>query len=378
MPEEPMGPVPSKTGVEEGSDFGARDDEVFPAIAAQPEYEGEDSAYAGQEQIADSGYAAGEADVFPAAAMPAEYEGEDSAEEIDASYLAALEAEEEIDRSGQAENEFDANPGAGSGDQQAPSWVMSAELSDLTQAELLERLALSMERGPGSPAAAAALPLADPLSGQEAAQQAPSPAVYDQPGVTVGSVAASRVSEGPVAQLSETAKQQSAKTSSPLRPITFGEGDEDDDDSLPSIVPPRYMSVKYALENAIEDAYEPLEAAQEDGGAEGDGTYSSLLNLARPDRRRRGLDSGKNKPLVMFPRDGSPMPGPFTGSEGGKGPDAVPTSYMPAGPEGGNNGFDQPGEPGMPAGMADTQNPEDTEQSLKAALESLRNTGGNG
>jgi len=136
--------------------------------------------------------------------------------------------------------------------------------------------------------------------------------------------------------------------------------------------------VKYALENAIEDAYEPLEASQEDGGGESDGSYSSLLSLARPDRRRRGLDSGKNRPLVMFPRDGSPMPDPFSEPEGGKGPMAVPTSYGATAPEAGIGGFEQPGEPGMPARTADAQDPGKSERALKAVPDTLRGTGANG
>ena len=306
----------------------------------------------------------------------------------------------------------------------ATSRIMAASLGELSPAELLERLAMTLERTRNCQADAVAAPL-------DAAQVEPETSagddVFDRdaprfaaPGVAAGAFQAPVEDAASAGAEEETAQEYPGHRlvqppvpiiPAGLRPIAF---DEDcDADLLPSVVPPRQFSMARQVDDIEEEpkaqAFEPEcreqpfltpdeAAATADAEADADAAedsdeerdleagYSSLLSLSRSDRQQflRIEDpedgEGEVKPFVVFPGERTahqgpfarPVPGSSAQPEAASGEGAVPEHLR----EGEERRFDQPGDPGEGRTTGGSQDPEETERSLKAALATLQRMSG--
>ncbi len=310
----------------------------------------------------------------------------------------------------------------------AASRIMTASLDRLSHAELLERLALTLERSRSRPSdagpnSAASQPAVRASAIEVSANNAAAPD-QDQPQVAASCEAAAEAVVPIVPD--EPSSEQVSQPPVPvipaaLRPIVFEE--EGEADQLPSVVPPRQFSMSYqtssrahasqasefteetsaefgraAVEPAISTASDKEtlgianDTEQESDAAgveqELEEGYSSLLSLSRSDRQKfvrieePELDEGEVKPFVVFPGDNSAELGPFARPAAASEPqaDAQAAAVVPEWHHGDERRFDQPEESGKSVSQtieADLDHdPEETERSLKAALATLQRMSG--
>jgi hypothetical protein len=257
--------------------------------------------------------------------------------------------------------------------------IVSAELETLSQIELLERLALAMERRRGDAAYPAAVSIAAPPAtvahepeAEEyrdfAAEPMPGEPVIEAPAVQLphldavpepdGSEAPTETSE---AETYRTIAQPQAMPAA-LRPVGHDSGEEPGDDALPGYVPPRHIGLvpDAPAETGDESAYAPDYGDEEydaEDGEEGEVLeegYSSLLNLSRA---------------------AGPRPSPIDIGEPGTETGAFPAQDFPE--------EEQPARPAdaFAAGRRPFDAPEgldgdETERALRAALATLQRMSG--
>lgn len=209
--------------------------------------------------------------------------------------------------------------------------IASAPLDDLSHVELLERLALAIERRRAALRAAAEAAATAPARREDA--PAPVPAAEAEPAPPL-----------PAA----------------LRPVDLDE-DAYEDEPLPGYVPPRHIGLNAT---AAEPRHAALPDANEDEGVLADG-YSSLRNLSRPAsvtaapqrpfapsaaaRFDRPAAAGENRSVFPFPAH------PET---------AAPDEAQAPAPQGKPRAFDAPAQP------------KDPEAELRAALATLQRMSG--
>ncbi|WP_067732286.1 hypothetical protein [Novosphingobium naphthalenivorans] len=173
-----------------------------------------------------------------------------------------------------------------------------------------------------------------------------------------------------------------------LRPVSFGDLPDDDEDVLPAYIPPRHIGLAQAADHAGANGAASLvppsaEEEEEDMDEEEelvlDQGYSSLLDLSRPlvsrenptqqfiGNEESGTD-GDDGSLAIFPGEESRDTGPF-GYPAPDAPDAIPTGtpQIPrqAAPQS-DRLFDAPGKTG----------PRETEEALRSALAALQRMSG--
>ena len=266
--------------------------------------------------------------------------------------------------------------------------IAGTDLDVLSNVELIERLALSLQR---RRAVVAAAPIQAP---GESVWREEAPIVENHPAIEVSAT----IEEAPPLAMPAA-----------FRPIGFDE--QDDDDHLSAFVPPRRFSMPAAFpeEAGIDDAgpdaagslhdsegpvLTPLSVAsldedEADDEAEVDeGRYSSLLDHSRPVTARQQFvrtgetdeDAVTAEPITTVPQAFAPP------ADVDRGPEAEPIAAQARTPEFNAafaplRRFDAPGrsphaaaEPMLPAtGMAD---PEDAEAALRSALASLQRMSG--
>jgi len=300
---------------------------------------------------------------------------------------------------------------------EAVARIAEAQLGALSQAELLERLAMSLQRRraqagtvvPAAPPSPATPPAPMPFAAPEtpvAAAAPPMPVEYAAPQATpVAPVEQLR----PIAQLApepqtEPAPRTVASIPAALRPVAFD--DADLDDSLPGFVPPRSIALPvepvqpaavpasfappaetaapapFAAPVPTEFAPAPVEAVEAEEEPEDDSLaledgYSSLLSLSLPGGPRQQFvrieepepAGDEIEPVVIFPGQhaaGAPLAAvpPAPAPE-------LPVASTPAGPR----PFDAP-DMATVAARPVQQDPEETERALRAALASLQRMSG--
>ena len=318
----------------------------------------------------------------------------------------------------------------------AAARLLAAELTDLSHAELLERLALSLERkrNPDADTNAPAVFEATRRTAEPeaAAPEHPAECVSeDAPDFSNIAVAndegilseddGSEV-EPEAAELDDAVTAELVPVAEPprvpsipaaLRPIDLE--DESDTDSLPDFVPPRHISMTESGSEppkeappAWSESAEPSGDAEDvqefhaeadadktapdhEGSLSGDEQeleegYSSLLSLSRPGHQQfvrieePEADDAEIKPFVVFPNDGGGASGPFSKPKEDAAPqvaDPKSDDLTPAPTsDSEERRFDQPQE----ARSGDRPDPqldaEETERSLRAALATLQRMSG--
>jgi len=305
--------------------------------------------------------------------------------------------------------------------------LSSTELGELSQIELLERLALAMasrreevqarqaaeEARAQAEAEAAAVAAAEAAAAKAAAQAAGSPepsegahapgvptdtdvepevAAVDLPRLEITPLevepltfaaptfaAPAQDAEPAAAEAEAEAEAEAAEPSVPtapvnrlpaaLRPVGYDDVDEADD-GLPGYIPPRHIGMT-ASANPLADM-----AEDEAGEADDDETrvleegYSSLLNLSRPAAPQPGFvrieepESDEIEPVVIFPGEEPRLAGgPFA--------NPAPVEQAPAQPASAK----APGEARLFDAPAKA-NAEETERALRAALATLQRMSG--
>jgi len=305
--------------------------------------------------------------------------------------------------------------------------IATAELAELSPVQLLERLALAMERRREAARLVAAAPVPQPepdafVAPADLSPAAPAPAPMavldepeDEPNTSAPPFAApltfERLSLRPVALAPEIAARESdasvaeelsvgaADVNEPereepappapfaapalpaaLRPVALHQDEDDLDDPLPGYVPPRHIGLAAAagfraphqVESAWQGGEDRVSTGEDDDGDEEDEAldqgYSSLLNLSRPTGPRQAFVR------IEEPEDSGeiePMV-VFPGSEeADSAPFARPAAAHADLTQAPTNGpaprlFDAPGR-----GDAD-----DTERALRAALATLQRMSG--
>lgn len=269
--------------------------------------------------------------------------------------------------------------------------IATADLDALSQVELLERLALAMERRRSEAAAAdaaASVPEAPASAEIEPEPQACEPQYepLSPPAVALPSFAPPPLAPPPLVmprlnpvaeaapefdERAEAATDEAEPESrepaaelprvpAALRPVGqhFFDADEDEDDALPGYVPPRHISLAPDASARTFDAPAEPDAAiadyedvsEDEEGDELEEGYSSLLDLSRPAVIRQPFirieepeEDGVIEPVVIFP--------------GEEAPSAASQGRRP---------FDAPGG----------DDAEDTERALRAALATLKRMSG--
>jgi hypothetical protein len=349
---------------------------------------------------------------------------------------ATVEAEEEYRVGDALENECQADDDTKVWASTPTSRIMSANLNELSHAELLERLALTLERSRNHQAATALVPVADQLEPEETQAETTYPIDRDELAVEApqefSAPTAANDSREPmdntiaasaVEQHDETLEDVAAQRFVPpppgtipaaLRPIDLD--DDADTELLPGMVPPRHFSMTATLDNPphqfeagqAEDEERHVEGTEPDIGEaaqarefDEDGNlaedereleegYSSLLSLSRPDRQQfvrieeAEVDDGEIRPFVVFPSEDAASPGPFTKPQVNADLESASADLdhgaLPPSSETEGRRFDRPeNAKDMAKGDAATtpqQDPEETERSLKAALATLQRMSG--
>ncbi|MDE8651687.1 hypothetical protein [Novosphingobium album (ex Liu et al. 2023)] len=245
--------------------------------------------------------------------------------------------------------------------------IAGVDLSELSHVELLERLALSLERR-----RARMCELAEARAAQAAAVEAVTvDALVDGP-VAVGD-AADGIGEPDAIVAEPVAAQAPAPediapedhddiVASPvpaaLRPVALDPID-DEADALPGFVPPRHIALPSALANGLdEDSLEDENRVLEEG-------YSSLLDLSRGSASRQQFVPGADpageddaQPAASSAEDAA-HPAPFAR------PDAAPQAN--------DRPVDAPETAGQPVSPGDAR---ETERALRAALATLQRMSG--
>ncbi|GGC29602.1 hypothetical protein GCM10011371_16400 [Novosphingobium marinum] len=262
--------------------------------------------------------------------------------------------------------------------------IGSAELGDLSHVELLERLALSMERRrqavaetivEASPKIMVAEVSEDARNGFAAAMAASE----EEP--VIGEFDAEDDTGTPEAALTEPHAPFSPpvpRIPAALKPVSIEEPDDfDDDDALPSFVPPRHFAMPTeaaavdgddaasAGSNASSPSTETEEVEDEDSQVLAQG-YSSLLNLSKPGAERQEFvrieepepEAGAVEPVVVFP---------------GQDPVAETRREAEAEPA---RPFDKPEPPEAEKSRKQVRDPEEAERALRAALATLQRMSG--
>ncbi|MGE3690383.1 MAG: hypothetical protein AB7F98_03270 [Novosphingobium sp.] len=264
--------------------------------------------------------------------------------------------------------------------------LISADLSELSPVELIERLALTLHRRRQSAPVAPQSEVAVETDVRPVFDPAPAPAE-----VSV---------EAPVDVPKKVAAWPLSLPAA-LRPIDFSQYDQDDDQ--PDFVPPRTISMltepgEALAPSPLESAPEPAEASvQEDAATElpqvaaSEGTetgddeidvleagYSSLLNLSRPVSQRHEFVRVEDpeaeieaaEPVVIFP--GQAMRAGTQFAAPSQGPVVTPAAPPPS--LGNDSGqvrrFD------APAAAATSRDPDETERALRSALATLQRMSG--
>ncbi|MCJ2184316.1 hypothetical protein MTR62_16690, partial [Novosphingobium sp. 1949] len=292
-------------------------------------------------------------------------------------------------------------PFAGPESRSAAARIESRELDELSQLELLERLALAMTRRreemerqaslPVEPVEVAAEPLETTPVEEAAAAEEPVPAIPVIPDVKRGAAPLL----APVADVAptpapETAPEQArvARIPAAMRPVDLDAFD-DEDEPLPGYIPPRHIGAGTlrpfdAPSAAPQDA---PELAGADAGSDEDEEsvleegYSSLLNLSRSTPQRQEFvrieepeTPDEVEPVVVFPGDERPVQGLFARRTGEPETDETPSvrpvalaPAFPAMPAAMNQRlFDAPGK----------HDAEETEKALRSALATLQRMSG--
>ncbi len=281
--------------------------------------------------------------------------------------------------------------------------IAGAELDELSQVELLERLALSLQRRRNSQPSASTG--AAPAHAATEAPEQPSVVVETTPkdgtGHTQAEVRVPEAFEPAAIPRTEPVAMPAA-----LRPI--GIDDEDDDDLLPSFVPPRHISMPQ------EPATEPNAPAQQDEPAEATGGeppedgedentvvleegYSSLLDLSRPAPGRQQFVrieepevlASEIEPVVIFPGQEAAKDAPFARAPASQPEEAAAPFAKPAEQEAAQAApapaapFTQPpdetatfGQPPFAPPQKQQRDPEETERALRSALATLQRMSG--
>ncbi|MDG2002299.1 MAG: hypothetical protein P8J20_03115 [Novosphingobium sp.] len=308
------------------------------------------------------------------------------------------------------------------------SRILAANLSELSPAELLERLALTLEHSRNhqsttqqpsahhldpaeTPAASARALETDSIAAEDSLDLA-APAAANDLKEQATSTDAAKDDELRGQEKEETSGQhidapQLAPIPAGLRPIDLGE--DTDGELLPSFVPPRHFSMTATTDNtphkAAEEPIEPVEPEfsepetackseeYSDPGEEKlelEEGYSSLLSLSRIDHQQfvrieeAEVEDGEAKPFVVFPHEEAASTGPFARPPADSDPKSssaandkgapTPTSEME------ERRFDQPDAAEGAAKEDSTpdpqHDPEETERSLKAALATLQRMSG--
>lgn len=314
-----------------------------------------------------------------------------------------------------AEASADPSPDSPSKDFSAPhadldaGRIESADLSDLSHVELLERLALSMERRRAqieaeraalAAAVSATTDVGESIAPPDAeAQVEPSTSVITtpeewknaDPGEQQGMTTPAPFASPDGDEQEETFVPPPVTVPAALRPV--GLDDDDDFDLLPNLVPPRRFTMpdNAASAAASTQASGPVLADNFADGRDDEARtleqgYSSLLSLSRPASERPQFvrieepeqGDGEIKPVVIFPGDDRQPAAPFTRPEGAAAaqsarfaPESMPNERR----------FDPPvaapgadeDSAGAPARQPD---PEETERALRAALATLQKMSG--
>lgn len=259
--------------------------------------------------------------------------------------------------------------------------IASADVGALSNVELIERLALSLQRRRERDEA-------ERLASADAAARphlAPTPAAEDPVQVD----AAPAIVPAPLTRFAPLASMDLPVRDLPtlplaLRPLAFADDGDTDADELPAYVPPRHISLASFGGPAEEEEEEKEEdvsdevampeirddSASDSTDADGmleDG-YSSLLALSRPAQTR--------EPCIRI-EDADPLPSPSAEPE----PVVVfpGQAIRPPVEAGATRAFDPPGAapaPTAPAAVAAIPDPDETERALRAALATLQRMSG--
>ncbi len=282
--------------------------------------------------------------------------------------------------------------------------IASANPDELSNVELLERLALTMNRRrerPVATAPATTVAKADIPEELPAAPEEVAPVAAPEP---VAQAVTEQVDAPPAAEIPAA-----------LRPVQFDDSAEEE--PLPAFIPPRHIGATGEAERdeevppfaapakqdapkglsrlpslpdgKVEEATEGQDAAEDEHVLE-EG-YSSLLNLSRqgsgpatgkgqfirveePER-----DSNEIEPVVVFPGQASRNPAPFAKPENPE-PEEAETQSAPE-PEipvhaDGRPPFAPPPEENPAGKSAKRQDPEETERALRSALATLQRMSG--
>lgn len=273
--------------------------------------------------------------------------------------------------------------------------LMRAELSDLSQLELIERLALSLQRrgqvATAAPFLAAYQPEPEPEAHTPFEQESAAPA------------AEMRV-EG-AASVESDAPRLSLPAA--MRPIDFSQYEQDED--MPEYVPARSIAMPSfksqdsavpAEPQFVAEAAEPTAAAAMPGFGRPaelvepaarseeevlEAGYSSLLDMTRPAAQRQQFvrvidpeaETEAAEPVVIFP--GQAMRAGSRFAPPAQGPVVAPNTPLPSlGDAAGQvRRFDAPPPPAQFApASAPVRNPEETERALRSALSTLQRMSG--
>ena len=248
--------------------------------------------------------------------------------------------------------------------------IASADLDELCPIELLERLAISL-RQKRDRAAAAALAASCANAPQTLEPQgntnppadfAPEMAEDSEPENKEGEPLAATPFAPPVPVIPAA-----------LRPV--GLFAEDDDDDVPSFVPPRHISLNSASDKQTTTGY----AAELDEG------YSSLQSLSRPqpDQRFVRVDepeplASEIEPVVVFPGQEPVGAGPFARPAAQSQPQPAASEVARADCADTDDRREMPsgGQSAPFAPPASATDPEETERALRAALANIQRMSG--
>ena len=288
----------------------------------------------------------------------------------------------------------------------AAARIASSELGELSQVELLERLALAMAsrreevqaRHAAQAAAAASSEAVQEVQPEEAefaqSETGRDHAASSDLGAPASRVEVPRVDISPLAvepltfeaprfeapaQADEAAVAAQSPAAAPfsqvpaaLRPVGYDDFD-DADEVLPGYIPPRHIGMADPASGLTDlSGDEAGEADDEETRVLEEG-YSSLLNLSRPSSQHGFVrieepESDAIEPVVVFPgEEARPMGGPFSGAAADTEAAPESASVLPAEPvASGERLFDAPAK----------ADPEETERALRAALATLQRMSG--
>ncbi len=267
--------------------------------------------------------------------------------------------------------------------------LVASDFDELSPVQLVERLAISLQRRRQAVAAGAVPAALNPAPSTDIAQPAlPQPAIAPlqrlvQPALGAPVQPPALAAAAPLVPLAMPAA---------LRPLDFeahADEDEDLDETALDFLPPRQFSWqaqpaaeplfgKQATEAMIDEEPEHLSDPAE--AVDLEESYSSLLDLSRPGAQRASFiriedsddDDGMVEPVVVFPGQRTPLATPVGGSPA--------ASQAPAAPAPGSVAsaaarlFDRPSDSSaIPARSVDQ---EEADRALRAALATLQRMSG--